>query len=182
MSERSNEQDLRSCGLVPAQVRILFPALYFYSAINNINTGRILYDMGLNLGISLDEFKKRWGDSYLQHKGTCPYHDSMYKKGWIPLAMEPYAPALGRFHSDDKLAKKLVKILETKGKYELKNEMCSKDALVSAVQAITLNETKLDDMFYLIYDYGFCSLMLDRNAYTTTGNLNEFDIQWYIHK
>lgn len=140
--------------------------------------------MGLNLGISLDEFKKKYEEFYIKHKGKCLHENSQYKKGWILLTTDTYAPAAaaGRFLGKNKIAKRIVKNLETKGIYELKNENCKKDTLVSALQEITLIRSTLNDVFNLIYDYGYNGLMLDRKAYGTNGALNKFCMQWYIHK
>lgn len=137
--------------------------------------------MGLNLGISIDEFRKGWEESYLSHKGECEYHDSRFDEGWIPLSAEPFSPALGRFRVKTKLAREIVEALEKDGKYVFKQQgFMGIDDVEPALREIMSNTPH--DIAWLIADYGASPLMLDRKAFTTDGSLIDCYIQWYISR
>lgn len=137
--------------------------------------------MGLNLGISINSFRREWEENYLSQRGNCEHHDSRFREGWIPLSAEPFSPALGRFQGKTELARKIVEALEKDGEYVFKEHGCMKiEDVEPALKEIMFNIPQ--DIEWLIADYGASPLMLDRKAFTTNGSLIESYIQWYISR
>jgi hypothetical protein len=137
-----------------------------------------------NLGIPLEDFKSKWERGHLTHVSNgeiCPYHNSRFEEGWIPLAIASYYPALNRFNShSSKLANKIVETLEKEGKYEFGKHQYNFSELKPALEEIM--GCIPCDIDMIVADKQEQHLMLDRKAFTIYGSPDEKEIQWYIKK
>jgi len=136
-----------------------------------------------NLGIPLADFKKKWEENHLTkvpNNGKCLHHNTRFSEGLIHLAMVPYYPALNRFDGKNKLAKKIVEILEEKGEYDFSKNHHSPSELEPALEEICGKGCEYIKM--IIADGMSNHLMLDRKAFTIGGSLNKYNVQWYIRR
>ncbi|MBU1198850.1 MAG: hypothetical protein KKF46_02375 [Nanoarchaeota archaeon] len=138
--------------------------------------------MGQNLGEPLKEFRHRWEEVYLLHRGKCGHHDWMYELGWIPLVTVPYYPARDRFFPTSNLSKKIVSSLETKQEFIFRDH---------CVYTINRLEKPLKEIMghiprfinNIIADYYSSPLRLDRQALTfRRKEPNPSEIQWYLSR
>jgi len=136
-----------------------------------------------NLGIPLADFKQKWKENHIaipQNKG-CLHHKTRFSEGLIHLAMVPYYPALNRFDGKNKLAKKIVETLEEKGEYDFSKNHHPPSELETALEEIC-GKSYCEYIKMIIADGMSNHLMLDRKAFTISGSLNEYNIQWYIKR
>ena len=137
-----------------------------------------------NLGIPIQDFKKEWRQSYLAHISDgkkCSHHNSRFKEGWIPLGIVSFYPALNRFSGKNKLANKIVNVLENKGEYDFSKNSHHFSELRFALEEIS-GENYHHDIEMIIADKQSFHLMLDRKAFCIDGILDEYSVQWYIRK
>ena len=136
--------------------------------------------MDNHTGMTLEEFIDKKIEDYETDKGQCSYHDDMFERGWVPMMVVNYYPALGRIKTSTSLTRNINMVLQNAGRYIFEQAGPSlmfeqAEPALTDIMGIIPDEVE----FFITY-FGTNRLMLDRQAYDKEGNLQKQAIQWYL--